>query len=398
MRKTNSLKAFFTMCLLCEVGTLGAWAQSSTTKFIFNTKEGLKELKIDVPTQNATSTNLTNKIIKKDRIEITCTKGTSDARIYNANGQLDLRVYKKGGSLTFSTEEGYQITSIQFEGTNLSSFESEGFAKKEWTGKAQSVTLTANGNVRINTATVTFAAKAEIDAPTITEGSKTFDEPFTTTITATEGAKIYYTLNGETPTNKSTEYTGAIEIPAKTTTLKAIAEKDGKTSEVAEATYTYKTITTFANFLELKDKGEKGVNYILKFTDAVVTYVNGKNAFIEDATGGILVFQENHGLKAGHKLNGTAKVTFDIFNGTYEITTLDINKTNLIITEVADIPTTEVTIADLLANKKAMQSKHVKIVDAKITAAFTNGNASIEQDGNALDLYLKTKGLTSYSN
>lgn len=239
MRKTNSLKAFFTMCLLCVVGTLGAWAQSSTTKFIFNTKEGLKELKIDVPTQNATSTNLTNKIIKKDRIEITCTKGTSDARIYNANGQLDLRVYKKGGSLTFSTEEGYQITSIQFEGTNLSSFESEGFAKKEWTGKAQSVTLTANGNVRINTATVTFAAKAEIDAPTITEGSKTFDEPFTTTITATEGAKIYYTLNGETPTNKSTEYTGAIEIPAKTTTLKAIAEKDGKTSKVAEATYTY---------------------------------------------------------------------------------------------------------------------------------------------------------------
>lgn len=240
MRKTNSLKAFFTMCLLCVVGTLGAWAQSSTTKFIFNTKEGLKELKIDVPTQNATSTNLTNKIIKKDRIEITCTKGTSDARIYNANGQLDLRVYKKGGSLTFSTEEGYQITSIQFEGTNLSSFESEGFAKKEWTGKAQSVTLTANGNVRINTATVTFAAKAEIDAPTITEGSKTFDEPFTTTITATEGAKIYYTLNGETPTNKSTEYTGAIEIPAKTTTLKAIAEKDGKTSKVAEATYTFK--------------------------------------------------------------------------------------------------------------------------------------------------------------
>lgn len=240
MRKTNSLKAFFTMCLLCVVGTLGAWAQSSTTKFVFNTKEGLKELKIDVPTQDRTATNLSNKKIKKDKIEITCTKGTSDARIYNANGQLDLRVYKRGGSLTFSTEEGYQITSIQFEGTNLSSFESEGFAKNEWTGKAQSVTLTASNTVQIKTATVTFAAKAEIDAPTITEGTKTFDEPFTTTITATEGAKIYYTLNGETPTNKSTEYTGAIEIPAKTTTLKAIFEKDGKTSEVAEATYTFK--------------------------------------------------------------------------------------------------------------------------------------------------------------
>ena len=280
----------------------------------------------------------------------------------------------------------------------MNNFNSGGYTSNKWTGKAQSVTLTASKTVQIKTATVTFAAKAEIEAPTITEGSKTFDEPFTTTITATEGAKIYYTLNGETPTNKSTEYTGAIEIPAKTTTLKAIAEKDGKTSKVAEATYTYKTFTTFANFLELKDKGEKGVTYILKFTDAVVTYVNGQNAFIEDATGGILVFQENHGLKAGQKLNGTAKVTFDIFNGTYEITTLDVNKSNLIINEGADIPTTEVTIAHLLANKKAMQSKHVKIVDAKITAAFTNGNASIEQDGISLDLYLKIKELTSYSN
>ena len=31
MRKTNSLKAFFTMCLLCVVGTLGAWAQTTVT-------------------------------------------------------------------------------------------------------------------------------------------------------------------------------------------------------------------------------------------------------------------------------------------------------------------------------------------------------------------------------
>lgn len=406
MRKTNSLKAFFTMCLLCVVGTLGAWAQSSTTTFVFYTEDGLKELGITVPSKPTgkvgTETSLDGKVITKDKITITNQKGTNPTKIFRAlnTDALDLRVYKNGGSLTFSTEEGYQITSIQFEGSNLNYFKSVGYTStsKEWKGKAQSVTLTASNTVRVKTATVTFAAKAEIEAPTITEGSKTFDEPFTTTITATEGAKIYYTLNGETPTNKSTEYTGAIEIPAKTTTLKAIAEKDGKTSKVAEATYTYKTFTTFANFLELKDKGEKGVTYILKFTDAVVTYVNGQNAFIEDATGGILVFQENHGLKAGQKLNGTAKVTFDIFNGTYEITTLNINKSNLIINEGADIPTAEVTIADLLANKKAMQSKHVKIVDAKITAAFSNGNATIEQDGNSLDLYLKIKGLTSYSN
>ena len=41
MRKTNSLKAFFTMCLLCVVGTLGAWAQTTeTVTFVAGTNKG----------------------------------------------------------------------------------------------------------------------------------------------------------------------------------------------------------------------------------------------------------------------------------------------------------------------------------------------------------------------
>lgn len=245
MRKTNSLKAFFTMCLLCVVGTLGAWAQSSTTTFVFNTEDGLRELGITVPDKpkgtTGTETSLDGKVITKDKIKITNQKGTNVTKIFRSssnNYPLDLRVYKNGGSLTFSTEEGYEITSIQFDGSGLNNFKSDGYTPNKWTGKAQSVTFTASKTVQIKTATVTFAAKAEIDAPTITEGTKTFDEPFTTTITATEGANIYYTLNGETPTINSTKYEGAITISS-TTTLKAIAEKDGKISKVAEAIYTY---------------------------------------------------------------------------------------------------------------------------------------------------------------
>lgn len=391
MRKTNSLKAFFTMCLLCVVGTLGAWAQTTVT-FVAGTDTGEE-------------TSLT-----KDGITLTLEKGTSNYGTGTLKNGTDYRIYK-GNYLTISSANR-NITEIVFtctaEGTKKygpGSFDQQtGYQYKgkvgTWKGNATSVKFNAKSNqVRAKKIEVTYAAEGTVLSPSISVHSKVFDEPFDVTLSSAEGTNIYYTLDGNVPTTGSTKYNGSpIRIPAATTTIKAIAEKDGKTSKVAEATYTYKAITTFANFLELKNKGEKGVTYILKFTDAVVTYVKGKNAFIEDATGGILVFQENHGLKAGQKLNGTAKVTFDIFNGTYEITTLNINKSNLIINEGADIPTTEVTIADLLANKKAMQSKHVKIVDAKITAAFSNGNASIEQDGNSLDLYLKIKDLTSYSN
>ena len=56
----------------------------------------------------------------------------------------------------------------------------------------------------------------------------------------TAGATIYYTTNGDTPTSESTEYdpTSKITLSA-TTTIKAIAMKDGMTdSDVASKTYT----------------------------------------------------------------------------------------------------------------------------------------------------------------
>ena len=62
---------------------------------------------------------------------------------------------------------------------------------------------------------------------------------------ATNGAKIYYTTNGNDPTASSTEYTGAISI-TEAVTLKAIAVKDGMNdSAVASASYTIKgTVAT----------------------------------------------------------------------------------------------------------------------------------------------------------
>ena len=67
------------------------------------------------------------------------------------------------------------------------------------------------------------------------------DTPFETstevTITAAEGATIYYTNDGSTPTAASTAYSEALTLEA-TTTIKAIAVKGGITSEVASKTFT----------------------------------------------------------------------------------------------------------------------------------------------------------------
>ena len=75
-----------------------------------------------------------------------------------------------------------------------------------------------------------------VEKPVIA-GETPFDASTEVTITAAEGASIYYTNDGSTPTSGSTAYSEALTLET-TTTIKAIAVKGGITSEVASKTFT----------------------------------------------------------------------------------------------------------------------------------------------------------------
>lgn len=234
MRKTNSLKAFFTMCLLCVVGTLGAWAQTTVT-FVAKTDKGEETC------------------LTKDGITLTLEKGSSTLTGSLNNG-TDYRIYKNN-DLTISSANG-NITRIVFTCTAnntvkygpgcLTTPNKNEYTYKDkigtWKGDASSVKFTAEtAQVRATKIEVTYAAEGTVLSPSISVSSKDFDEPFDVTLSSAKGTNIYYTLDGNNPTTNSTKYDeNPIRIPATTTTLKAIAEKDGKTSKVAEATYTFK--------------------------------------------------------------------------------------------------------------------------------------------------------------
>lgn len=105
---------------------------------------------------------------------------------------------------------------------------------------------------RVSIFNISWTAIGGVTPPTITPSSQTFSVAFTATIAAEDGADIYYTTNGDDPTTESSKYENGVEIPAATTTLKAIAVKDGATSEVSTAIYTYEepideTLGTFDN-------------------------------------------------------------------------------------------------------------------------------------------------------
>ena len=77
---------------------------------------------------------------------------------------------------------------------------------------------------------------ASLASPTIS-GTTPFAETTSVSISGPDGAEIHYTTDGNTPTAESTLYSEAFTL-SDTTTVKAIAIKDGESSEVASKLFT----------------------------------------------------------------------------------------------------------------------------------------------------------------
>ena len=77
---------------------------------------------------------------------------------------------------------------------------------------------------------------ATVAAPTIS-GDTSFADTATVTITAEQGAQIRYTTDGSTPTASSSLYSDQLTL-MDTTTVKAIAIKNGQSSAVASKVFT----------------------------------------------------------------------------------------------------------------------------------------------------------------
>lgn len=103
-----------------------------------------------------------------------------------------------------------------------------------------SVTATVNGVTspayEVTGLTVVKSISLSIDPAT----STVVKAPVTVTLTATEGAAVYYTTNGDEPTTSSTKYNAPFEVTKSGTTVKAIAVAEGADDVKAEATYTIK--------------------------------------------------------------------------------------------------------------------------------------------------------------
>ena len=112
--------------------------------------------------------------------------------------------------------------------------------------------IDANGVPLTTTITITIRAAGIVEAPTANPTAGTYTENQSVELTSsTKGAKIYYTTDGSEPTiTGGTQYTAPISVKgiegqSITTTIKAIAVKDGMQNSSVE---------TFAYNIKIKDK------------------------------------------------------------------------------------------------------------------------------------------------
>lgn len=188
--------------------------------------------------------------------------------------------------------------------------------------------------------------------PPIISGEETFTSKTTVTITSTEKvAKIYYTLNGEEPTQASTLYEKPFTLD-KTATVKAVAIYKEVKSTTAEKTFTKIDLSapkTIAELFELQqDLNEVNV----KLADAQVVYADGNNNYIVRENNKALdLLNTSLSLKQGQKVTGTVMLSVKFNNGilTASDVTGKTNGTNLALSgeETAPLPIQCATLADV---------------------------------------------------
>ena len=209
-------------------------------------------------------------------------------------------------------------------------------------------------------------------------------------------ASVCYTLDGSDPEVSGTTITSDVSFNVTSnTTIKAVSvDSDGNYSAVVEKSVTFLPI--LEGLSDLKDAG-KGT-YFVELENAIVTYVNGSNAFIEDAEVGALVYQYGHGFTAGDCLNGVYKAVTTSYNGAFEITTLDSYSGD--VTSGVKIPCTTLTLAELSQNFAAYESMRVKIEDVTVTDAIATGdrNGSISDGTNTMVLRAGVDGVAATVN
>ena len=149
------------------------------------------------------------------------------------------------------------------------------------------------------------AVQKAVAAPVITTADEIFLESTSVTISAEDDASVYYTTDGSTPTpdeGTTLLYTEPFFI-YQTTTIKAVAVRDGVVSAEAEI-----TIAGPKSIAEIHTLGASLQNVLVRLNDAQVVYADGNNYVLRENGQALDILNTSLQLKQGQYVKGYVKL------------------------------------------------------------------------------------------
>lgn len=302
----------------------------------------------------------------------------------------EYRMYN-GATLTFSVPASYVIVKIELAPTN-SPVEGDGYANGVWTGEQSSVSLNVTGSAKFTDFVVYYkkVAADQVLAPTFSLTSGTYEGTQSLTMDcATEGATIYYTVNG----GDTQTYADAIELAEGKYAFVAWAEKDGmtKSSEVT-ANYTIEAPLVANSIAEFLTLGAENTDRVITLNcDLIVLFQGGgegtRDLYVKDATGkGLFIYEYNNPqFNKGDVIDGV-KGKYKDFNGTIEM----VSPVYGVVKE-----TVEVAPVSVDASQLTVDNVNEYVVVNNVELSEVNGaDATLNDETATLALYNKYNACT----
>lgn len=328
-------------------------------------------------------------------------KDNGNVQIVNRAANFTLSNQTKNQTNLIRISKGSYSIQLNNDHTNFGSYANANSQKDVWLEPVESSSTKTATTLTFPQNSFTFSTTDDL---TSFKGQTATLKAGDTELT---GKTVTYTKSGDDILTSFDESTGALTLNGEAGTATITAKFDGTSDDTyssSTAKYTITVEQVLTDFASLKaaipstaKSTDKALPFKLKLTDALVTYVSKNKVYVQDATTGVLMYDENgngFGLTAGQKYTGYVDVSACWYNGTAEITAwtpaADVEKE-----ENVDIPVKTVTLANLNGSDYSKyECVRVKVENATVTTAYSKAKkATIKQGEETYLIHGEVNGL-----
>lgn len=434
MKKTLSQRFFLPLCLLTLFGILGgnhAWAAVGDVFYTLNCPKSTSNnayatyynVSISGITWNAPGNqSLGNywriggkRLSSVDRtITAKNAMGSAISKVtLNHNGISNANLKVNSISLTIASDadfttnvETVTITSPSISVSTAGSFDftpdGGSWAKDSYYQLTINVTNTVGKNYGLDITSLVFyegeSAASKISFPENSDKEMYADEIASFVSPVLQGAEstdvITYVSSNEALATVASDGTVSIAEGVIGTAKITATGVDASSVSIGSDSYTISVWPNSISGLKPLITSTSEIDFKVKLNNAIITYADTKNAYLQDADAAILIYiKEGHTMTAGQSYTGVASGKATLYNGLREITSIN---WGTITPETVGVPAAEtVTLAELNADYDKYESMYVYVQNAIVSSALTSKNATISQGSEEYNVYDKNNGLGS---